>query len=67
MWERPDVDRETLSGLNQRITWEGMARLIVHTAWLVAVAWLTVYLSRYHFLLAVAPYLLFTYAEPVRT
>ena len=60
-WERPTIDRETLKRLNQRSTLEGMVRLIVHAACLVATAWLTVFAAGYHLLLAVAPYLLFTF------
>ena len=60
-WERPNLDRKQLRQLNQRSTLEGMMRLILHTATLVATAWLTLYLSRYHILFSVVPYLLFAF------
>jgi fatty acid desaturase len=60
-WDRPDIDRETLRRLNQRSTFEGMMRLIVHTACLAAAAWLAIYAAGYHLLLALVPYLLYVF------
>ena len=56
-----EVDRETLQKLNQRSTSEGMLRLIVHTALILATAWLTVLAWRYNTLSAVAPFLFYAF------
>jgi hypothetical protein len=42
LWDRPKIDREALQELNRRSTSEGMLRLIVHAALILATAWLTV-------------------------
>ena len=47
LWDRPKIDRETLQELNRRSTSEGMLRLIVHMALIVATAGDTTYLSRW--------------------
>lgn len=61
LWDRPKIDRETLQGLNQRSTSEGMVRLIVHAALIVASAWLTVLAWRYSIPLAVVPFLFYAF------
>jgi len=61
LWDRPKIDRETLQELNRRSTPEGMLRLIVHTALIVATAWLTVVAWHYHLLLAVVPFLFYAF------
>ena len=58
---RPKIDRETLQELNRRSTSEGMLRLIVHTALILATAWLTVLAWRYYIPLAVAPFLFYAF------
>jgi fatty acid desaturase len=60
-WNRPDIDRNELKQLNQRSTLEGSIRLIVHTLVLVATGWLTVLAANYHILLAVVPFLAFSF------
>ena len=60
-WIRPDIDREILRNLNERSTLEGMARLILHTLCLLAAGWVTVFLSRYHLLFAVVPFLVYSF------
>ena len=61
LWERPEIDRKTLKQLNQLSTPDGMVRLIVHVLCIAATGWLTVFAFRYHPLLAVVPYLVFTF------
>ena len=61
LWDRPKIDRETLQELNQRSTLEGMLRLVVHTALIVATAWLTVLAWRYSIPLAVVPFLFYAF------
>ncbi len=61
LWDRPKIDRETLQELNQRSTSEGMLRLIVHAALIVASAWLTVLAWRYSIPLAVVPFLFYAF------
>jgi len=60
-WDRPKIDRETLQELNRRSTPEGMLRLVVHTALIVAAGWLTVIAWRYHVALAVVPFLFYAF------
>ncbi len=60
-WVRPKIDRETLQELTRRSTSEGMLRLIVHTAMIVATAWLTILAWRYSIPLAVVPFLVYAY------
>ena len=61
LWDRPKIDREILQELNLRSTSEGMLRLVVHTALILATAWLTVLAWRYHVLSAVAPFLFYAF------
>jgi fatty acid desaturase len=61
LWDRPKIDRETLKGLNLLSTSEGMLRLIVHTALILAAAWLTILAWRYSIPLAVAPFLFYAF------
>ena len=61
LWDRPKIDRETLQELNRRSTSEGMLRLIVHTALILATAWLTVLAWRYRIPFAVAPFLFYAF------
>jgi fatty acid desaturase len=60
-WDRPKLDRDVLLELTRRSTPEGMLRLIVHTALIVATAWLTVLAWRYSIPLAVAPFLFYAF------
>jgi len=61
LWDRPKIERETLQELNRRSTSEGMLRLIVHAALIVATAWLTVLAWRHNLLLAVVPFLFYAF------
>lgn len=60
-WDRPDIDRDTLRRLNERRTLDGITRVIVHVGLLVATGWLTVVAGREHILLAVIPFLAFSW------
>ena len=60
-WARPNIDRETLRRLNERSALEGTVRVIVHVGLLVATGWLTVVAGREHILLAVIPFLAYSW------
>jgi fatty acid desaturase len=60
-WNRPEIDRNKLKQLNQRSSLEGSARLIVHALLLAVTGRLTVLAAGYHILLAVIPFLAFSF------
>ncbi|GEM_PF-1777767 len=60
-WNRPDIERNELKLLNQRSTLEGSIRLVVHIIVIAAAGWLTVFAADYNILLAVVPFLAFSF------
>jgi len=61
LWDRPAISGETLKRLNERSTAEGCLRVTVHLGLIVAMGALTVLAERYHVLLAVLPFLAYTW------
>jgi len=60
-WSGPKIEAATLKTLNERSAAEAFLRVFVHAALLVGTALLTVYAARYHVLLAVPPFLFFSF------
>jgi fatty acid desaturase len=60
-WERPELDREILKELNRPSTLNGMVRLIVHVLLIAAAGWLTVFVSPFHILFSLIPYLVYAF------
>jgi fatty acid desaturase len=60
-WSRPRMDAATLKELNERSSAEGFLRVLAHTALLVGSALLTIYSFRVHVLLAIPPFLFYSF------